>query len=265
MHFRRFLSASLCALGLLMLLPGCDQNSDVLTTLETDDSDYRRGKEFLLQGRNKEALAAFLRVIERRGNGAPESHLDVGILYQEHIKDPIAAIYHYRKYNELKPNSRQEDLVRQRIEAAMREFAKTLPLQPNGGQYQRADLLGAIEQLRQQNAMLNSQLTAAQNALQQVQAQTPVQQAPNLLVAVNTPPTAQPQRTTPGTTRTNPPPQTASATPARTHIVAKGDTLSLIAQRYYGSRSRWREIYNANRNVMPNEHSLQVGMELRIP
>ena len=63
----------------------------------------------------------FLKVIQKRGlNESPESHLEVGLLYQFHFKDPIAAIFHYRKFRELKPNSPQADLVRQRIDAATR-------------------------------------------------------------------------------------------------------------------------------------------------
>jgi len=62
---------------------------------------------------------------------------------------------------------------------------------------------------------------------------------------------------------------TASASPAaaavRRHVVVRGDTLFGLAQRYYGERSRWRDIYNANRDILPNENSLALGMELRIP
>jgi nucleoid-associated protein YgaU len=47
--------------------------------------------------------------------------------------------------------------------------------------------------------------------------------------------------------------------------VQPGDTLSKISQQYYGNRTRWRDIYGANRGVMKNETDLKVGMQLRIP
>ena len=59
-----------------------------------------------------------------------------------------------------------------------------------------------------------------------------------------------------------PPPAPA---PARRHVVAKGDTLQSISLRYYGTRSRFRDIYAANRDIMPNEGTLRIGMELKIP
>ncbi len=43
----------------------------------------------------------------------------------------------------------------------------------------------------------------------------------------------------------------APAAPAqRTHTVASGDTLSGISLRYYGTASRWREIYNRNAGLI---------------
>ena len=58
---------------------------------------------------------------------------------------------------------------------------------------------------------------------------------------------------------------TPPATKMRLHTVEKGDTLFVLSQRYYGNRSKWRDIYAANRDVMPNENSLQIGMVLKMP
>jgi nucleoid-associated protein YgaU len=47
--------------------------------------------------------------------------------------------------------------------------------------------------------------------------------------------------------------------------VAKGDTLSGIAQKHLGRSSRWRQIYGMNREQLPDAHSLTTGMILRLP
>jgi len=47
--------------------------------------------------------------------------------------------------------------------------------------------------------------------------------------------------------------------------VQPGDTLSKISQQYYGNRTKWREIYAANRGVMKSESDLKAGMQLKIP
>lgn len=51
----------------------------------------------------------------------------------------------------------------------------------------------------------------------------------------------------------------------RVHRVVSGDTLSSIAQHYYGTSVGWRFLYEANKSVMANPDQLAVGMELSIP
>jgi len=51
----------------------------------------------------------------------------------------------------------------------------------------------------------------------------------------------------------------------RMHTVVAGDTLSRIAQKYYGTASRWPEILAANRDKLANENSLAAGQTIRIP
>lgn len=49
------------------------------------------------------------------------------------------------------------------------------------------------------------------------------------------------------------------------YTVAPGDTLSGIAQRFYGDPGRWRTIYEANRAVLGDPDRLKSGMKLKIP
>ena len=38
-----------------------------------------------------------------------------------------------------------------------------------------------------------------------------------------------------------------------------------IRDSYYSNRSKWRDIFEANRDQLPNENALRLGMELKIP
>jgi tetratricopeptide (TPR) repeat protein len=109
------------AAGLVLVFAGagagCGPGETSVLIAEVDDASYREGQQLVKQGRPQEALANYLKVIARRAESAPESHLEAGLIYRQHIKDPIAAIYHFRKYLEQQPNSRQAPLVRQQIEA----------------------------------------------------------------------------------------------------------------------------------------------------
>jgi LysM repeat protein len=51
----------------------------------------------------------------------------------------------------------------------------------------------------------------------------------------------------------------------RTYTVRAGDTLSSIAQRFYGNPADWRGLYQANRSVIHNPDVIYPGEELNVP
>jgi LysM repeat protein len=53
--------------------------------------------------------------------------------------------------------------------------------------------------------------------------------------------------------------------PARHYAVRRGDTLSSIAQRFYGNSARWQWIFQANRSKIKNPNMIFVGEVLTIP
>ena len=141
-----------------MGLAGCQPSENLPFAAEIDEPLYRRGTQLLRGGRAPEALEAFLKVIERRGGDAPESHLECGILYLQHIKDPVAAIYHFRNYLALRPNSPQAARTKELIDTAMKEFARTLPATPFEGQIERLDLRETVARLQKENYQLKEQI-----------------------------------------------------------------------------------------------------------
>jgi nucleoid-associated protein YgaU len=50
-----------------------------------------------------------------------------------------------------------------------------------------------------------------------------------------------------------------------TYIVVKGDSLSKIAKEQYGDASKWRKIYEANRDLIKDPDLIYPGQSLRIP
>jgi tetratricopeptide (TPR) repeat protein len=264
---------------LALTLLGCARNGEGTGGPETDDPLYRHGQQLLKQGRTQEALSAFLQLIEERGDRAPQSHLEAGLIYDAPPFDnPIYAIYHFRRFLELDPNSRQADLVRGRIDAAMRQFARSLPARPLENQTARFDAMAKIDQLERENQQLRARLArfdpGAVNAgngsgLSSVTVPAPPPSTLSMRLpsiagaAPNSGTTA-----TPPVQRARPPgaaPTSASPPAGRIHVVAPGETLYGIAQRYYGSGAKWPEILKANRDILKNENEVRPGMQLRIP
>jgi tetratricopeptide (TPR) repeat protein len=284
----------LLAAAAALWLVGCG-DSRLSPTAETDEPYYREGDSLMRSGRRQEALTAFLKVIDKRGEDAPESHLNAGLIYQQYINDPLSAIYHFKKYLVLRSNSPQAPLVRQRIDAAIREFARTLPAQPLEGTEQRVDLVAALDQLKQENEQLKQQIADLRAGREPTEPPLPSGGVPvtakpsdqtRFTLNFETIPTVRvpPSRPEPTPVAKSLPSQAAKSVPsvssrpsqqpatspaahgaARKHAVQRGDTLSNLAQKYYGNRARWHDIYNANRKVMKNEGDLRAGMELVIP
>ena len=51
----------------------------------------------------------------------------------------------------------------------------------------------------------------------------------------------------------------------RTYVVRRGDTLSTISRRMYGTPNHWQQIRQANRGVLRNLKKMRSGTRLRIP
>ena len=65
---------------------------------------------------------------------------------------------------------------------------------------------------------------------------------------------------------TAPPPKPEKPEPKfEIYEIARGDTLSAIAKRYYGSASKYMRIFEANRNIIDNPDKIYPGQKIRIP
>jgi LysM repeat protein len=62
-----------------------------------------------------------------------------------------------------------------------------------------------------------------------------------------------------------PGPGPQAAGEATVYEVKPGDTLSAIAQRFYGKASLYPKIFEANRDILTNPDLIKVGQKLKIP
>lgn len=68
---------------------------------------------------------------------------------------------------------------------------------------------------------------------------------------------------------TAPPPLTTTNEPAAAvrglYTIKKGDTLIGLARRYYNDERKWKEIWTANRERIPNPNRIMPGLEIVLP
>jgi nucleoid-associated protein YgaU len=51
----------------------------------------------------------------------------------------------------------------------------------------------------------------------------------------------------------------------RTYTVVAGDSLSKISKKFYGSPNKWKQIFEANKDVIKNPDLIHPGQKLKIP
>jgi len=57
----------------------------------------------------------------------------------------------------------------------------------------------------------------------------------------------------------------ASSTATRIYEVVSGDSLSKIAKREYGDANKWKQIFEANRDLIKDPNKIFPGQKLKIP
>lgn len=76
-----------------------------------------------------------------------------------------------------------------------------------------------------------------------------------------------PGSTTPAeaTPVTSPSAPVAPTDDARTYVVKAGETLGVISQKVYGTTKHWKQLHEANRDVIPDPARMRAGTKLKLP
>ena len=237
---------------------------------ETDERQFKVAKDFQSQGRYEDALITYLGLISVRRE-SPESHLEVGYIYLQTLKDPIRAIFHFDRYLELKPESERIIQVKQLIETAKLEFLRQLPTKPFQAEVDRIDLLEIIDKLKKDNdelklnynqALLKIKSLDERNTLNSISISRDemVPSVESASQSSNEPNGFNDVLTNFDSTETIDPREVP-----KSYVVKSGDTLSKISEKFYGTANRWNDIFQANRDILSSARFLREGQKLLIP
>jgi LysM repeat protein len=220
-------------------------------------TDEAREPQFLI-GRSRVnamdyqgAIEAFEQALETNPRSAA-AHFELGILNAEKAADPAAAIYHYQKYLQLRPDAGNFEAVQGQIVRLKQELARgVLPIPPSPG------LQRQLEQMAAENRQLRDELNRLRVASAQTQAsdragaKSPQPEAGGSDSATRTPI----NRTASAATRS-----ARSGASSRVHRVRAGETLTAIARRYH---IKLESLYSVNPGLNPRK--LRIGQSLVIP
>jgi LysM repeat protein len=229
---------------------GCHPLSGSSASDVERNPDYRRARLAAEAGDARVAVVLLEKVL-RAQPGVASLHLELGLLYDQKLQDPIAAIYHYRQFLELEPASPRKTVVEGHIERAKLALAARLPVP------QAAD---AQELMR-----LQAEKAALQEELAVLRLRLAEREAAGHVAGTAGAPAEPLQRTVVVTQTVLVTAAPTSSPPPRMYVVQRGDTLQSIARAHYGTAAGWERIYLANRASLPSKDQLRVGQTLVIP
>ena len=204
-----------------LLLAGCEKQD---ASREAVDLGDKRAK----LGAYREAVRAYESALDGTAKTA-EVHYKLGVLYDDKLKTPLAAIHHYDRYLDLVPTGGRS----KEAKTARADCEKRLNLAlKDGGLMTTAE----AARLRNENERLRKDLTELHSIK----------------------PTPPPHSAIPGGTDKMPP-------GARTHVVEKGETLASISFKFYRNRANASQIKDANYNQLGGKDIIKPGMTLIIP
>lgn len=241
---------------LLPILAGCLPDSGRVE--DEKDPHYQEGVNLVNSQDYRGAMDEFEKALQNNPHSAA-AHFQLALL-AERQGDPAAAIYHYERLLQLRPDSPHAPTARERIRGCKEALATAeFPLPNSQNLQHEVDQLTAENgRLRQEVESLQGQLAARPTMV------TPSAPAPAASIDPSASQAPAPSRAAPAPGYSSG--KTASSSPAvtaprgRVYAVRPGDTISRIA-REHGMRPS--ALLAANPKVNPRR--LRVGETLTIP
>lgn len=245
-YFLRWLTG----LGLLALVWGCTPGAGGAVD-EEKEPQFFIGRSRVNAMNFRGAIEAFEQALEMNPRSAA-AHFELGWLYAEKEADPAAAIYHYQRYLQLRPQAGNAETIRQHILRLKQELAKAvMPIPPS------SDILRQLEQALDEKRQLQGEVDRLQRLLvQPASAGTRAEPRLPVIAVSRTNALASGGRTAPLAVRS------ANANPdgGRAYRVREGDTLVAIARRH---GVKLENLLAANPRLDPRR--IQPGQSVLIP
>lgn len=195
-------------------------------------------------GQIEAAIALYVKALDV-DPAAARPHLHLAFLLHDAERDYVGAIYHYQRYLAMRRASEKAEMIQRKVEEARQAFAAEIYGRP-------PDLVQEVASLRQENGLLEAEVSRLGREL--TQAQRALAEQARLA-----------RRPVPTTTTTTQPAPTARPRLAIRYKVQPGDNLSRIAERFYGDRNLYVHILRANRRALRGGDTIRPGQVIEIP
>jgi len=281
-----FSALALCS----VLVAGCDRNDKALSA-EDDTNPHFHAAAARVQERNFADAAKEYEEALRADPNVARAHYELGLLYGDHLNDPIAAMYHFEEYLRLRPGTEAAPQAQARLDNAKIAFAATLPNSPVQNaeafvklQSDNQALQRDMEEANRKAADLGAKLASAQKELAAASPNLQADGTPAPALRDTNSPAAAAAANPAAETETAPAPSPAPAPiqavaapapapapapgeAARSYTIGAGDTLWKISKKFYPGKINEgiEKIKAANPDTLPPGKPLKIGTAIRIP
>ena len=174
------------------------------------------------------AISLYESALQDRPTDA-DVHYKLALLYDDKMNDPLSAIHHFKRYLVIAPNGSHAADVKNFIK---RDEVTLLTSLSGDAIISRAE----ATRLRNENMTLRKELDDARGRNHAILASDHGSNAGQ-----------------------------AKSGGHRTYVVQRGDTLASISRKFFKTSTRWKQILEANRDVIDNPKKLTAGQTLNIP
>src|SRR5438477_2847954 len=175
------------------------------------------------------AISLYESALEDRPGDA-EVHYKLALLYDDKMNDPLDALHHFKRYLVIVPSGTRANEVKGFVK---RDEVALLTSLSGDAIISRTE----ATRLRNENLSLRKELDEARGRSHIVTTE---------------------QAATPAKTKNQ-------DTGRQTYVVQHGDTLASISRKSYKTSTRWKQILDANRDVINDPKKLAPGQTLMIP
>jgi tetratricopeptide (TPR) repeat protein len=231
----------------LVLAAGCSRPVKSLDGDEMDHPLMKRAKQKEQSGDIQGAVQIYQALLERSPSMA-RVHLSLALLLDRPHGNYVRAIYHYEQYLAMRPETEKRAMIESRARSATLALVGTVFSN-------QTVVVKRLDVLEKENDALVTRNANLEAQLQQNRAIVKALRARMDASALD----ASKQLERSGMLE-------AGIQPALPTVrVERHDTLRKIAQRIYGNQDRWKDIYDANRNVLRRPEDVKVGQVLVVP
>ena len=248
----------------LAAVAGCSSEN---SRTDRQNPFYRQGLKLQEEQRFEQSAEAFERCL-RHAPASVLAHLQLAMLYEDRLDEPIRALYHYQRYLSKGGSSApmaRESMARLQNRQALR-WAETSPslrealtqqmsipqvratetdAESSAPTEREKNLMRSIRQLSRLVRRLQDQLRERQTAGSALGSSSSAESA--------------------GSYRSGTHPTEKEPEDSQVYTVRSGDTLSRIAKRLYGASTLWPKLLEWNNDRIPDRNRLVPGMKLRVP